>query len=351
MKLAPVLRTRRWVQIIMTVLVLVIGVQFTIWVHAHMQGSMPTIARPPGAEGFLPIDGMMATRHLLHTGRIDTIHPAALAIFLGICLMSIVVAKSFCSHLCPVGLLSEWLGRLGIRLTGSSLSLPRWLDLPLRGMKFLIFGFFAWAVWFAMTPEGVAAFLDSPYARIVDVKMWRFFVPPSTLTISVLGILVVASVFIRDFWCRYLCPYGALLGIFGRFAWFKVSRNPDLCTDCRACTDVCPARLKVHSLERISSIECTGCQDCVMSCQVEGCLKVRPPLWAGGRRIWLRPVLAVVIAVGVWCAVVGVFRIGGHWKNSITEEEYHERIQDMDSPLYTHVGGMTPREKPASADP
>jgi len=346
MQRGPVLKSRRWAQIIITLTTIAIGVQFTLWVRAHFAGRMPSVSRPPGAEGFLPIDGMMATRHLFHTGSIDPVHPAALAIFLGICLMSIIVAKSFCSHLCPVGLLSEWLGRAGIRLTGTSLTLPWWLDIPLRSLKFLILGFFVWAVFFAMTPEGVAAFLDSPYARIVDAKMWKFFVPPSRLTVSVLGILVVGSVFIRDFWCRYLCPYGALLGIFGRFAFFKVSRDADICTDCRACTAVCPARLKVHQLQRISSIECTSCQDCVMVCPVEGCLSVRPPGWAGGWKKRLRPLAVVGIAVGIWCAVVLGFRLTGHWHNNIPEEEYHQRLQHIDSPLYTHVGGMTPREEP-----
>lgn len=344
MKLGPVVPARRWSQIILALLVGIIGVQFSLWVRAHIAGGMPRVSRPPGVEGFLPIDGMMATRHLLGTGQIDPIHPAALAIFLAICLMSILLAKSFCSHLCPVGLLSEVLGRLGIRLTGTSLSLPRWLDLPLRGLKFLLLGFFVWAVWFAMSPQGVADFLNSPYARIVDAKMWRFFAPPSALVIAVLGILFVASIFIRDFWCRYLCPYGALLGVLGRFAFFKITRNADICTDCRGCTSVCPARLKVHQLQRISSIECTGCQDCVMACPVEGCLGVRRPLWLGGWKGWLRPAAVVFIAVGIWCAVILGFRVTGHWDNQISEQEYHKRILEMDSPLYTHVGGMAPHE-------
>ncbi len=344
MKLGPVVKARRSSQIILTLVVGVIGVQFTLWIRAHLAGRMPTVSRPPGAEGFLPIDGMMATRHLLHTGQIDPVHPAALAIFLAIIAMSIIVAKSFCSHLCPVGLISEWLGRLGIRLTGTSLSLPKWLDIPLRSLKFLILGFFGWAVWFALSPQGVADFLDSPYARIVDAKMWKFFAPPSHTTIAVLGVLIVASIFIRDFWCRYLCPYGALLGVFGRFALFKVTRNADICTDCRGCTAVCPARIKVHQLQRVSSIECTSCQDCVMACPVEGCLTVRAPSLLGGWKSWLRPVAVVAIAVGIWCAVVLGFRVTGHWRNHISEQEYHRRIREMDSPLYTHVGGMAPKE-------
>lgn len=277
---------------------------------------------------------MLAFRHLLHTGEIDPIHPAGLAIFLGVCAMSLVVAKSFCSHLCPIGLLSEVLGRFGLRLTGRTLTPPKWLDLPLRGLKILLLGFFVWAIWFTMKPADVAAFLDGPYVRIVDAKMWLFFAEPSRLTISVLGVLVVGSVFIRDFWCRYLCPYGALVGILGLFSPFKIRRDSELCTDCRSCTEVCPARLPVHSKTRVTSIECSSCQDCVVACPVEGCLATRAP-----RMRALRPVAATLIAVAVYFAIVAGFRATGHWHSAVTEDEYHRRLPEIDSPVYGHPGG------------
>lgn len=335
MKPPKVLRMRRAVQWLAAAIVVAVGVRFTLWVVPHLSGRWPSAARPPGVEAFLPIDAMLGLRHLLHTGIMAPIHPAGLAIFLGICLMSAVVAKSFCSHLCPVGLLSELLGRLGLRLTGRTLTPPRWLDIPLRGLKFLLLGFFVWAIWLAMDPAGVAAFLDGPYARVVDAKMWLFFAEPSRLTVAVIGILIVGSVFVRDLWCRYLCPYGALVGILGRLAPLKVSRDLASCTDCGQCTKVCPARLPVHTLERVASVECHSCQDCVAVCPVEGCLAVRPPLT---RRWAVRPAVAVVLALALYAAVVGGFRMAGHWRTTITEAEHHRRLQEINSPVYGHPG-------------
>jgi len=343
MKVHRVERTRRVIQVVMAVVTIVIGVRFTLWVMPHLAGEWPTVSRPPGVEAFLPIDAMMGLRHLLHTGAIDPLHPAGLGIFIGICLMSVVVAKSFCSHICPVGLLSEILGRLGIKLVGRTLTPPKWLDFPLRSLKYLLLGFFAYAVWYAMSPAEVASFLESPYAKIVDAKMWRFFAPPSRLTVGVLGVLVVASVFVRDFWCRYFCPYGALVGLLGVLAPLKVTRDPELCTDCHECTRICPARLPVHGMKRVTSVECTSCQDCVVSCPVDGCLAVRPPLNSGRSR-WMRPAVASLVAIGLYLAVIGGFYATGHWRTSITEDEYHRRLQEMDSPVYTHVGGQAMSE-------
>ena len=348
MSLPKVPRSRRVIQLVATGVTIVIGVRFSVWIMAHLDGRWPTVGRPAGVEAFLPIDGMLGLRHLLHSGVVDPVHPAGLAIFLGICLMSLVLAKSFCSHLCPVGLLSELLGRLGLRGTRRTLTPPRWLDIPLRGLKYVLLGFFVWAIWFAMDPRAVAAFLDSPYARVVDAKMWLFFAPPSRLTIAVIGALVVGSVFVRDLWCRYLCPYGALVGLIGLLAPLKVTRDEKLCTDCRACTKVCPARLPVHGMGRVVSVECTSCQDCVAACPVGGCLAVRPPT-AAGRRRWLRPVAASLVAVGLYLAVIGAFRVAGHWHTSVTEAEFHQRLGEIDSPVYTHVGGRAMSEDVASA--
>jgi len=335
--LPKVLPARRIVQWSATGVVILIGIRFTQWVVPHLEGRWPAVERPPGVEAFLPIGGMMSTRHLLESGVVDAVHPAGLAIFLGICLMSVVVAKSFCSHLCPIGLLSELLGRLGVRLVGRNLRAPRWLDLPLRSLKFLLLTFFVWAIWFAMDARAVAAFLDSPYSAVVDAKMWLFFADPSRLTVAVLGVLVVGSVFVRDLWCRYLCPYGALVGVFGRLAPLKVTRDEASCTSCQACTRACPAALPVHRLQRVASIECTSCQDCVVACPVKGCLEVRPPLAPRSRR-WLRPVAAAVLAVAVYCSVVVAFRVAGHWQSRLTEAELHGRLQEIHSPTYAHPG-------------
>ncbi len=343
-----VFRVRRVMQWATAAVVIVIGWRFTLWVSAHLAGRNPSVSRPAGVEGFLPIDAMLALRHWLTSRVIDPVHPAGLAIFMGICIMSLVVARSFCSHMCPVGLLSELAGRLGIRLTGRSLKLPSWLDVPLRSIRFLLLGFFVWAVWFAMTPHQVEAFLNSPYARVVDAKMWLFFAHPSRTTIAVLGVLLVGSVFVRDLWCRYLCPYGALLGLLGRLAPFKVNRDNKFCTDCRACTRACPAQLAVHSLNRVASIECTACQDCVAACPVPGCLAVGPPRGVG-RTKWLRPARAMVLAGGLYLAVIGVFWMTGHWQTSVTETEYQRRLREIDEPLYTHVGGMTMQEEDGGA--
>ena len=349
MRLPRVLKQRRLVQWAAAAAVLAIGGQFTLWVRALLAGADPPVPRPAGVEAFLPINAMLTLRHLLATGVVDRVHPAGLAIFLGICLMSLLVARSFCSHLCPVGLLSELAGRAGARLFGRTLAVPAWLDLPLRSLKWLLLGFFAWVIWWTMDTAAVAAFISSPYAKVADAKMWLFFASPSRTTVSVLAVLLVGSFVVRDLWCRYLCPYGALLGLLGRLAPLKVERDPALCTDCRACTRACPARLPVHALGRVASVECTACQDCVVACPVRSCLEVRAPrLTPSPARRSLRPLAALSVAVAAYLAVVAGFRLAGYWRTGVSDAELERRLAEIHSPLYTHVGAMAAAE-PAPA--
>ncbi len=338
----PVVPSRRMVQVAFFLVVLALGAQFALWAGAHLDGRDPALPRPAGVEGFLPISALMSLRLWLAGDGVHPVHPAALGILLGILLMSVLLAKSFCSMLCPVGAVSEWVGRLGHRLR-VTWALPRWLDIPLRSLKYLLLAFFVWAAWVAMDLPGVRAFLDSPYNKVADVKMLLFFAHPGRLTVALIGVLVVGSLFVRDLWCRYLCPYGALLGVLGRLALFKVTRDPATCTDCATCTKVCPARLPVHRMIRVASVECTSCQDCVAACPIKDCLAVRAPRPFPGQPL-LRPALAVTAAVVVYLGLVAAFRVTGHWHGSVTESEHARRLAEIDSPLYTHVGGLAARE-------
>ena len=100
--------------------------------------------------------------------------------------LAILLRKSFCAWVCPIGFLSEALARLGRRMFGRNFRIWRFLDIPLRGLKYLLLGFFVWAI-FGMSQEALHAFIESPYNRLSDIKTGAFFVELTSVGISVLG--------------------------------------------------------------------------------------------------------------------------------------------------------------------
>lgn len=152
-----------------------IGIRFGMFVNSVESGaSTALVSRPPGVEGFLPIGALTSVKYLLVSGTIHPVHPAALVIFLAILLMSLLAKKSFCSWLCPVGTLSEGSHKLGRLLFGRNFRIWPWLDVMLRGIKYLLLLLFVKFILLDMSAEALGRFLDAPYWAVSDVKMLHF---------------------------------------------------------------------------------------------------------------------------------------------------------------------------------
>ncbi len=332
---------RHVVQAAFVVLCLWIGVEFWLFTRWGLSGGVETyVPRPPGAEGFLPISALMSLWHWFLSGTLNTIHPASVFILVAILAIGLFLKKGFCSWLCPVGTLSETLWRMGRRLLGRNPALPRWLDIPFRGLKYFFLVFFLWAI-FGMSEQQLAFFLHSPYNRMADVKMYLFFARISGTGLIVLALLGALSVVLQNPWCRYLCPYGALLGFISLLSPLKITRRTSSCIDCGKCTRVCPARIKVHQIQRVRSDECTGCYSCVAACPVKDTLTMAAPK--------ARTVPATVYAallVGLFVAITGAAMLAHRWHSSITREEYLRRLPQMDTPLYDHGRGQVAPYRP-----
>jgi len=333
---------RSAVQYAFALLCIWIGIEFYLFMSWGASGGQESFyPRPPGVEGFLPISALISLKYWMHTGIINTIHPSGLFIVLAIVGVSLVVKKAFCSWLCPVGTLSESLWMLGQKLFRRNWTVPRWLDYPLRSIKYLLLFFFVWSI-VQMDVGALAGFIYSPYNRVADIKMYLFFAEISGTALWTIGLLMLLSVFVKNFWCRFLCPYGALLGIVGWFSPLKVTRTASTCIDCELCTKACPANIKVHTAGRVWSDECTSCFACVQACPVKNTLEVRARAQGRAVPFW---VLGTLVAA-LFVAVTGIAMLSGHWQNGISQQEYQRRFNELHSPLYQHFRGEVPQYGP-----
>ncbi|MBN1447465.1 MAG: 4Fe-4S binding protein [Bacteroidetes bacterium] len=335
---------RFWMQAAFIGLCLWIGLEFSLWYFWHEGSGNIYASRPAGVEGFLPISALMSLYYLLLSGNIHPVHPAGLFILIAIVIMSVLMKKSFCSWMCPVGTLSENVGEFGKKLFGRNFRVWKWLDYPLRSLKYLMIAFLVYVVFFQMDENSLRMFLDSPYNRVADVKMFLFFKDISRTSLIVIGVLLALSLVIRNFWCRYLCPYGALLGLTGLLSPFRITRNVESCIDCAKCAKVCPNRIAVDRLHVVLSDECTTCMACVSACPVQNTLELKA---SRKSRLTVKPAWVAAAVAGIFLLVTGIAMLSGKWNSAIGEAEYSRRIKDIDNPIYQHNQGSAPQENMA----
>ena len=297
--------------------------RFTLQIEG---GRVPPLPKPLSPEGFLPIGSFMSFKLWVTTGLIDTVHPAGLMLFTSALVLSLALKKSFCGWVCPVGTLSELLGTVGRRVAGRLLTPPRWFDVPLRSLKYVLLGFFLWIILVRMPAAAIREWLQTDYWKIADLKMLGFFRHPTGLATGVIGALFVLSLATRNFWCRYLCPYGALLGLLSAGAVVKVQRREALCTHCHRCTKNCPALLPVETLGRVRSPECLGCLTCVSRCPAPGALDAAAP----GRRTIAPALYAALVAVVFW-GIIAAARLTGHWEAGVSPADYQRIVPGLAS--------------------
>jgi polyferredoxin len=330
---APADRTQRWrraFQIAFLLLNLAIGVQFWVFVrHFETGGRGVYLPRPPGVEGWLPIAALMNLKATALTGELPRRFPAGMILLVAFLAITFLFRKAFCSWLCPIGTISEWLWKLGRRLFRRTFALPRWADWPLRSLKYVLLAFFLWAV-AGLSVEAIRAFLDSPYGLVADVKMLDFFRHMGTGAAIAVAVLVVASVLVQNFWCRYLCPYGALHGLVSWPSPVRIRRDADLCIDCAKCARACPSRLPVDVKASVGSPECTGCLECVAACPVKDALELAPRRRAG------LPAWAVAAGIAaVFLGLTALARLTGHWHTEVDPRVYSAivpRAAELDHP-------------------
>jgi polyferredoxin len=276
--------------------------------------------RPSVADAFLPLGGLAALKTWLATGSFDRLHPVAIVALLAIVGTAWLFRRAPCSWLCPIGMVSEYLGDFGKTVFGGHLKVPKALDRTLIGLKYA--GTFVLVFLICATPvEATHAFVSTPFYAVADMKLFDVYTTFGAAIAIGVGVIVVLSLFVKSAWCRYLCPYGALQGMFGLLSPVTIAKDDDGCTGCARCNKACPNGVDVaHASGAVTSGECMGCTGCVTACPKPGILELRV------HRTRIDPTAFGLAFIAVFTLAVVVAAVTGHLGAGLPPEAYRQML-------------------------
>ncbi|WP_303870357.1 4Fe-4S binding protein [Acetobacterium wieringae] len=172
-------------------------------------------------------------------------------------LLALLFGPVFCGWICPFGAFQEWIGKIGKKIFKKRYNqfiLPK-VDKLLR---YLRYGVLVWVLTVtAVSGTLLFANLD-PYHALF--KFWTGTVALPALIL--LGVITIGSLFVARPWCKYACPYGALLGLFNTIRIFKIRRKTATCVNCQKCSRSCPMNIDVCRTETVTNLSCISCYEC-----------------------------------------------------------------------------------------
>ena len=233
-------------------------------------------------EAYCPMGGLESLYRFITSGGrfVPHVHLSNMIVLIATLVVALAARNSFCGWLCPFGFIQDMTSSFSafvqkrapvirkavrtIKKRGARLVV---LD---RYLRFLKYGVLAWTV------LGAAAFGYMVF-RDVDpwAALWGLLELSLTLGTVVLGIVLVASLFVERPWCRYACPLGAATGLVGKLSPVYLKREAEACTACGVCTKACPVGLPVHTATTIKHADCMSCLECVDECPRDGALGLK----------------------------------------------------------------------------
>ena len=198
-------------------------------------------------------------------------------------------------------------------------------DTIARAWKYAILAFFIQVIIIKMPIAQLEVmYTRVPFIRVADVKMLKFFTNMSGMALSVILSILIISLINKNFWCRFFCPYGALLGIIAYASPMRIVRDTGKCIDCGKCTRACAMNILVEKKKHVLTHECVACYDCVNACPVNGAMDMK----LVGDRKKIHYGLYALMLVGLYVAVTNTARATGHWYTKINDAEYILRISE-----------------------
>lgn len=224
---------------------------------AESGGGIPLLSSA-SLHAVCPFGGVVSLYQLATVGTfVQKIHQSSFVLMLIAFLLAILFGPVFCGWICPLGTIQEFVSSFGRKHFRKRFNhfIPYKIDVTLRYLRYVVL---AWVLYMtAATGKLIFAEYD-PYFALFN--FW-------TSEVAIIGLLILVvtlagSFFVERPWCKYACPYGAVLGITNLFRVFSIRRNQTTCKADGACSILCPMNIPVDSKTIVRDHQCISCMEC-----------------------------------------------------------------------------------------
>ncbi len=188
---------------------------------------------------------------------VQKIHDSSFVLMIIGFALAILFGPVFCGWICPLGTVQEWVSSLGRKYFRRRFNhfIPAKLDKALRYTRYLVL---AWVVYMTAATGTLIFAAYDPYFAMFN--LWSDELAVSG--VAILAVTLALSFFVERPWCKYACPYGAVLGLSNLFRLFGIRRNENTCKADGACSILCPMNIPVDSKTVVRDHQCISCLEC-----------------------------------------------------------------------------------------
>lgn len=236
------------------VLIALIGINHTLVENGMSIPLIPTAS----LHAVCPFGGVVSIYQFLTVGTfVQKIHDSSFILMIIGFLLAILFGPVFCGWVCPLGTIQEFVSSFGRKFFKKRFNhfVPAKLDNILRYLRYLVL---AWVIYMTAVTGTLIFSTYDPYFALFN--FWSSEV--SLIGVGVLLATLALSFFVERPWCKYACPYGAVLGISNLFRVFTIRRNGATCKADGACSIMCPMNIPVDSLTVVKDHQCISCLEC-----------------------------------------------------------------------------------------
>jgi polyferredoxin len=177
--------------------------------------------------------------------------------------ITIILGRFFCGWLCAFGTFNDFIYLVSNRVFKIKIKVNEKVDAILKLLKYILLIFIVYFIW----TQGSNLFNgSSPWDAFAQLPSFRDAISQYTIGSIFLIAIVIGAMFIERFFCRYLCPLGAIFAVTSKFRIFDISKKRDKCGSCRLCTNSCSMGIPMYKYDKVKSGECINCFKCLNAC-------------------------------------------------------------------------------------